>query len=369
MRVLNLLTGGEIGGIERLCRDIGLYSGFENGFCFMFYGGMIYEQMKREKMKVYCLEGCGKRISYKKYKRLLDIAEAYDIITVHHGDPFLKLYFWLLHKKLKKRYVTYVHSCYERAYFYSDHKGRMALAHRMYQMGLDCSDKVIFVSEAGRKSYLSEFRLDTEKTTVVYNGVGLDKLIKGRDFHLKKKYPYHLIYIGRLTKVKGIDLLLKAAAVLKEHYPIIVSIVGDGDSRAELEALSKELRLESIVRFWGQQQDVTPFLKQAGIFIYPSVWQEIFGISIVEAMAFGIPCVANAVGGIPEIIRDKDCGYLNYYLTAESLADTIKNVINDYENESIERRSQRAKERAWDFSIVNTTSRLHDVYREIMKGI
>lgn len=369
MRVLHLLTGGGIGGIECLCRDIGLYSEFQNGFCFVLYGGIIYQQMKREGLITYCLENYGRAISYKKYKKLKVIAQNYDIITVQHGCPFLRFYYWALSRTLKKKYVTYVHTIFDKVYFYPNHIGKRILAHKITQMGLDCSDKVIFVSEAGRKSYMSEFQLNADKTTVVYNGVGLDKLIEGADFHLKKKYPYHLTYIGRLTKVKGVDLLLKAAAVLKEHYPIIVSIVGDGDSRAELEALSKELRLESIVRFWGQQQDVTPFLKQAGIFIYPSVWQEIFGISIVEAMAFGIPCVANAVGGIPEIIRDKDCGYLNYYLTAESLADTIKNVINDYENESIERIFQRAKERAWDFSIVNTTSRLHDVYREIMKGI
>lgn len=47
MRVLNMLTGGEIGGIESLCRDIGLNSNIENGFCFLFDKGSVYEQMKK----------------------------------------------------------------------------------------------------------------------------------------------------------------------------------------------------------------------------------------------------------------------------------------------------------------------------------
>ena len=53
----------------------------------------------------------------KKYRKLKEIAKEYDIIAVHHGDPFLKLYHYLLSKNLKNKYVTFVHSSYERKIF------------------------------------------------------------------------------------------------------------------------------------------------------------------------------------------------------------------------------------------------------------
>ena len=69
MKVLNLLTSGNAGGIESLCRDIGVNSQFENGFCFLFEGGTIYEDMKKIGLKTYLLKDEGGCISLKKYRK------------------------------------------------------------------------------------------------------------------------------------------------------------------------------------------------------------------------------------------------------------------------------------------------------------
>lgn len=69
MKVLNLLTSGRAGGIESLCRDIGVNSDFENGFCFLFGDGAIYQQMKDMGLKTYCLSKIGEKNKLEKIFR------------------------------------------------------------------------------------------------------------------------------------------------------------------------------------------------------------------------------------------------------------------------------------------------------------
>ena len=125
-------------------------------------------------------------------------------------------------------------------------------------------------------------------------------------------------------------------------------------SEKNLEELSKDLGIGSITTFYGQQKDVIPFLKQADIFVYPSVCQEVFGISIVEAMAFGIPCISNNIGGIPEIIENEKSGFI---------CESTKRIKNN----KIINISEKAKERAAQYSIKNTVDNLNIEYNTLMK--
>lgn len=362
MRVLNLLTSGEAGGIESLCRDIGLNSEFENGFCFLFGAGAIYEQMKESGLRTYCLAEKGKKFGLKKIRALKAIAKDYDIIVVHHGDIFLKLHHWLLSKELKKKFVTVVHSCYEKEYFFPKSKIKQFIGYKVFQADLDISDLIIFVSNAGRASYEPVFRMNPYKVKIVYNGVGKDKLESGAVAGINSSQPYNLTYIGRLSQVKGIELLIRAAERIKENYPICVSIVGDGDDKKRLEKITSDLGMNELVRFYGRKTDIKPYLENASIFVYPSTWQEVFGISLVEAMAYGRPCIANRVGGIPEIIEDGVSGYLTNGLTVEDLANSIIRAISDIESGKIEYVAKNAKNRAKFFSIKNTVEKLNQYY-------
>lgn len=366
MKVLNLLTSGSAGGIESLCRDIGCNSQFENGFVFLFGGGTIYEQMKQMGLRTYSFQDKGKKISLKKLNELKKIAEEYDIIAAHHGDPFLKLYHWILSKMLKKKYVTFVHSCYEDEQFYPENKVKKYIAHKIFQEDMKCSDKIIFVSKAGKKSCMSAFDIAEDKAVVVYNGIGRDKIQQGKNNVISPKEPYRVTYIGRLERVKGVHLLLEAVNKLKNEYSSEVSIVGTGTEKENLKQLTQTLKIDHIVTFYGQQQDVIPFLKNTDIFVYPSVWQEVFGISLVEAMAFGIPCITNRVGGIPEIIEDGKSGFLCEAVTAEALMVQMRKVIHLIQSDDIKKISINAKIRAEQFSILHTVDGLRDVYQTLL---
>ncbi len=367
MRVLNLLTSGEAGGIESLCRDIGLNSDYENGFCFLFSEGSIYNNMNELGLKTYSLSSIKNKLSVKRLFLLKKYAEPYDIICVHHGDPFLKLYGILLKVFSKKKMVTVVHSCYERKFFFPNSKIKFHFAHFIFALGLKCSDLIIFVSNAGKESYEQEFDLKNKKKTVVYNGISTDKIARGKKHVVPLTKPYNITYIGRLKYVKGLDYLVRAIAKIKDEYSLSVSIVGDGPERDELEKLANEFGLKNVIRFEGRHSDVIPFLEKASVFVYPSVWKEVFGISLVEAMAFGIPCVASNVGGIPEVVQDRKTGFLTKAISDDALAEALRHALDILNNEKIvEKISLDAKERAAYFSITNTCNKLKEEYSKLV---
>ena len=361
MRVLNILTSGEAGGIESLCRDIGINAQYHNSFCFLFKGGAVYEQMKSAGLDVHCLENIGGKLSVRKFRALKDVAKEYDIIAVHNGHALAKYYHYLLSKKLKKKYVTFVHSCYEDR-FMSHNFLKRYLQKLFFQKGLDISDLIVFVSNAGKESYGRVFKFQESKTKVIYNGIGLDKIEAGQNAKANRETPYNLLFVGRLIEAKGVELLLRAVERLRSEFPITVSIVGDGPDRQRLETITNSLNLETIVTFYGRQLDVIPFYKKASIFIYVSTWQEVFGISIVEGMSFGRPCIVNRVGGIPEIVEDGISGYITESPTSEGVVRAISRAIMDIENGNIEKISLQAKARAKFFSIDRTIAELQEAF-------
>lgn len=369
MKVLNILTSGEIGGIESLCRDIGIYSKFENGFCFLSGNGKIYEEMKKNRLKTYDLSKYGKKISLIKFFKLVQIAKEYDIITVHHGDPIIKLYYYYLIKFTRKKSVTYVHSCFEEKYFYTESRIKKIIAKTIFSKSLKQSDKIVFVSKAGLNSYIKQFDFDSNKAKVIYNGIGEDKIIDGSKNYLKNFSPYTITYIGRLVPVKGVAMLINAVEELSKNYSIKLQIVGDGPDRENIEKKVNCSSIKSITSFVGKVADVKPYLKNTHIFVYPSIWQEVFGISIVEAMAYGCICIANNVGGIPEIIDNGKNGFINYDLNYSSLKATIERALLLLISGNQNNMSLNAKKSAKKFDIKNTISNLSKLYSDMLDDI
>ncbi len=361
MKVIHLLTGGEIGGIEVLCKDIGILAPYENMFCFVTCEGPIYNQMKELGLSVCSLTG-GHKFSIRKLKKLTTLVKDYDVIAVHHGDPYLNLYYCLLSKiRRDKKYVRIVHSCYEgKPQNYTQIK--FFMSKMLLKKAIGCSDACIFVSKAGLKSHLKAFsNLSTKCTYVVYNGIGMEKLERGRKNISQRCESIRILFVGRLHKNKGIPLLLAAAAILKEKYNIKLTIVGDGPEWDSLHKQAEKLDIIDVVSFAGQQIDIIPYLENADIFVYPSVWEEVFGISIVEAMAFGLIPIANRVGGIPEIIRDGVNGFLTGEKSANGVKRAIENAIAILGTEKEAEMRTLSKNTAEKFSIQNTVDNLTNV--------
>lgn len=369
MRVLNLLTSGNVGGIEVLCRDIAACAPFENVFCFLFGEGSIYEQMHAAGGRVYSL--CPeKKISLSKFNQLKRIAQDCDIVVVHHDDPFLEMYYLALMRCYpRKKYVSMVHHCYD---LISDNINygavKRTIKHGIVSRMFQKSDRLIFVSEAGRASYRGAFAFDEKKSSVVYNGISEELLEKGRAVRKQAGGTIRLMYVGRLVELKGVGVLMDVLPELMREYDIRVDIVGDGVCRKDLENRAREHGIGDRVTFHGFRSNVAEYLAQADIFVYPSR-TEIFGISLVEAMAFGCICAANHVGGIPEIISDGYNGCLNAANSPEGLKETVRRAVQTVlDGPRREAMMKAAAETAAQFSIRNTIDNLKEVYESLLEG-
>ena len=368
MKVLNILATGGIGGIETLCNNIDKLNKIDNYWYFFKKGGEIATQIqKRNPDKTFILN-YGKFSIIKVIKEISMICkkEKIDIVTIHHGGTYCNMIYYYL-KKINPniKFIRFLHACYEEKYILE----RNFISRKLYlyyiNKALQNSDLIISVSNAVQKSFEEKFDINKKKKVVIYNGIDekfLNTPIKEKS-HLENE-TYKIIYVGRLEKVKGVDILIKAIDyLLKDKYNVKLTIVGGGTERKNLEELSKKLKVDHIVNFIGKKENVIKWLDEADIFVYSSVWEEAFGISVVEAMARECIPITFYKGGLPEIIRNGENGFFSYNVTEYDLANTIKKCISCKTKEQIKK---SAKETAQKYTIKNTVERLEKEYNSIM---
>lgn len=136
--------------------------------------------------------------------------------------------------------------------------------------------------------------------------------------------------MSRLSPEKGLEHLLQAAALLRDRrVDVELKLVGDGPSRATLEALTAELALGDRVTFAGEvaHADVPSILAEFDIFAMPSTWEG-FGVSALEASAMKLPVVASDIHGIPDVVVDRDTGFLVPAADPLALAAAIERLAS-----------------------------------------
>jgi glycosyltransferase involved in cell wall biosynthesis len=140
---------------------------------------------------------------------------------------------------------------------------------------------------------------------------------------------FMLLYAGRLQPIKDLGTLLRAAGRLRrsDASSLRVVIAGDGADRERLERTSAQLELGNTVTFLGERSDVAALLGAADTFIMTSL-SEGLPMALLEAMASGVPCIATAVGGIPELFSG-DAGLLAPPGSDSAIATTIARAMND----------------------------------------
>jgi sugar transferase (PEP-CTERM/EpsH1 system associated) len=169
----------------------------------------------------------------------------------------------------------------------------------------------------------------TDRITQVYNGVDAERFAP-----LPKPGERFVIgTVGRLQAVKDQATLLRAVAILVEQHPALrlrltLRLVGDGPERAALEALARELGLTVLTDFVGFRDDVAAELRKLDVFVLPSLNEGISN-TVLEAMACGLPVVATAVGGNPELVDDGRTGRLVAAGDAAALADCLARYAVD----------------------------------------
>lgn len=141
----------------------------------------------------------------------------------------------------------------------------------------------------------------------------------------------YILGLGRLTHEKGFDILLRAFSKIGIEFPELKLIIaGEGTERTSLAQLANSLRISDRVLFCGEvtREKAFKLLSKCALLVVPSR-SEGFGVVILEAMAFGKAVVATSVGGIPEIIKDGETGFLVPPDDPEELSRVISRLLSD----------------------------------------
>jgi glycosyltransferase involved in cell wall biosynthesis len=135
--------------------------------------------------------------------------------------------------------------------------------------------------------------------------------------------------VGRLHPQKGFASLLAAVARVRERLPAIrLLLVGGGALRRDLVARAEALGLAEVVIFAGSRGDVPEILAALDLFVLPSLWEGLPN-AVLEAMAAGLPVVATAAGGTPEVVVDGETGLLVPPGDVTALAEAIERLLRD----------------------------------------
>jgi glycosyltransferase involved in cell wall biosynthesis len=183
---------------------------------------------------------------------------------------------------------------------------------------------VICVSENERRAGLAAGVCTAERSTVIRNAV--DVGAAPRRAH-RDDQPVQIVSVGRLAAPKDFSTLLAAMARLPEGRARL-RVLGDGPLRSELEAQKCALGIDNAVEFMGEVPAVRPYLDEADVFVLASL-SEGMPVSILEAMAAGLPVVASAVDGLEEVVVDGKTGFLTPPSDAAALAARLRRLIED----------------------------------------
>jgi L-malate glycosyltransferase len=240
--------------------------------------------------------------------------------------------------------------------------------HIAYRLMSGVPDRVFAVSEQVRQHSVTVDRIDATRVETVYNGLDLADWSHAQA--KKRSGEFVIATVGNIRRVKGHDVLIKAAAAVVALLPkVSFSIAGDvlePEYFQELQALIEELNLADRFRFAGGISDLKVYLSAADIFVLPSR-SEGFSNAIVEAMAASLPVVATDVGGNAEAVQDGVTGYIVPPEDPAALAAAIVRLLSDPSN--AEEMGQAGKRRAAErFTTDAMMRQITGVYSRLLAG-
>lgn len=229
------------------------------------------------------------------------------------------------------------------------------------------SSHVIAISDAVRSFMLEERQvLGNEKISTVRYGIDYKVYEKIGDEQIDKFYQefdlkrdiFLFGTVARLVPQKSLDTLLRAFSTLDRNGQVKLLIVGDGELKTSLKKLAKDLRIEENVIFASKRPDIPVVMKALDAFVLPSQYEG-FGLVLLEAMAAQTIIIASKVSAIPEIILDKETGFLFPSKDVESLANIMKDVLENPKVDIASRGFKRLKEHFSQESMVESTIKIY----------
>ncbi len=200
------------------------------------------------------------------------------------------------------------------------------------KFSIEKSDAVTAVSEYLRDETYRAFGCQGCAVEVIHNFI--DPVVFNR-----RRYPDALpeslrkgrkvvMHISNFRAVKRVRDVVKIFAAVHAATPSTLVMVGDGPERVEAEAEARELGVQQDVHFLGKLDAVAPLLSGADLFLLPSQ-TESFGLSALEALACGVPVIASDVGGLPEVVRHGETGWLHPLGDISAMSASAVQLLTD----------------------------------------
>ncbi len=271
-----------------------------------------------------------------------------NIRTKSEADPRIYLALFPLRKFIRANKIDVIHSQTRVTQVVGYLIGRMThipygttchgfFKRRFFRWLFPCwGEHVIAISLAVKNHLIEDFGVPEQKIILIESGIEIENFpvvtneerrAAKRKFQLENNFTIGMI--ARLSDVKGQDVLIKAMPLmLKEISQARLCLFGEGREEKKLRALVKGLNLENVVLFFPTVSKTRDSLSLLDVFVMPSR-QEGLGLSIMEAQAAGLPCVASRVGGIPSLIEEGKTGFLVEPENEKALAEKLITVFKD----------------------------------------
>lgn len=290
-----------------------------------------------------------------RFRRELPSADIVHIHTSMRGSFDRKYRLAALARKAGKHVVLHEHDG-EFAELYEDADEAYRAKVREF---FGWADRVIVLSEEWR-DYFSANVCDSAKVLIMHNAVALPSA------PTDPSVSQDVLFLGRLGSRKSPDVLLRAAKALRVRFPEARFVFGGDGDVEKYRSLASELGVADVCNFlgWVTGEDKEHLVRQAGVFCLPSR-HEGMPMSLLEMMAYGLPCVMTPVGGIPQVVCDGENGYMFPVGDVDSLTDVLAKLLESPELRGrIGSAARRTIEQ--DFNIDENIRRLADLYRELL---
>jgi N-acetyl-alpha-D-glucosaminyl L-malate synthase BshA len=229
------------------------------------------------------------------------------------------------------------------------------------------SDAVTAVSQSLKNDTLKHFEI-TKDIQVIYNFIENSKYLYNPDECIKKKIAPGgerlIMHMSNFRPVKRIPDIIKAFQLIRKKIPSKLIMIGDGPERQTAEDLSIELGIHEHVSFIGKIKSAEMVLPCADLFMLPSD-AESFGLSLLEAMASGVPAISTDAGGVPEVMVHGKTGFLSKVGDFEDMAKNAVYILED--EKRYQEFKKNAKAQAMKFDITNILPQYEELYARLAK--
>ncbi|MFH1457585.1 MAG: lipopolysaccharide heptosyltransferase II [Candidatus Omnitrophota bacterium] len=322
MNILQILPELNVGGVETGTLDLARHLGkLGHKAVVVSAGGELVRELESSGAIHYKLPVHKKSVVsiIKTIPLLAQIIKKEEIDIVHARSRVPAWIAYFACRRTKAVFITTCHGYYKKQPF-------------SYIMGW--AKRVIVLSNCIARHMIDDFGVPMERIKLIPRSVDLEKF-KFTSPDKKRGKEFNVGIIARLTPIKGHLPFIKAMAKVARAMPRLkIWIVGDASThrqgyKEEIQVLVRRLGLWHSTEFLGTQRDIPQIMSQLDLLVLATVTHEAFGRVIIEAQACGVPVVATQVGGVVDIIDNKETGLLIPPADPNSMAEAIIQIFKD----------------------------------------